>query len=394
MSKTKRNKFIEAMKETKPTTMDIFVVNLESLVASKDAETAAKEFFKYHTKPMGIIDESTCIKTPRSKGTRKILAMSPKFNVRRIITGSPITNSPFDMFAQSQFLEKNCLGFQTYNRFKEYYAVFKPIRLANGRTINVPERFVNLDDLAKRLEPMSYRVLKKDCLDLPPKIYETRSVDLTPIQRKIYNDILANKFTEFEGKEMTADIVLTTLLRQHQIICGSYTADDGTIIRIPECPRIYQLMDLLEETSGKVIIFANYVDNIKQICEYIEAKYGKESYVHYYGDTTTAERTDAIRLFEDPLSPVRFFVGNTQTAGRGITLVQAETVIYYSNNYSLESRQQSEDRAHRPGQTKSVTYVDMLCRDTIDEKIIKALMSKQSISQQILQDDPKEWFKL
>ena len=134
--------------------------------------------------------------------------------------------------------------------------------------------------------------------------------------------------------------------------------------------------------------------NITDIKEALTEAYGPESFVCYYGDVSEEDRVKAIQSFQDPDSPVRFFVGNTQTAGRGITLTEASTCIYNSNNFSLELRQQSEDRAHRIGQRNNVTYVDLVARATLDEKIIKALLQKRNISNQILQDELEEWIKL
>ena len=158
--------------------------------------------------------------------------------------------------------------------------------------------------------------------------------------------------------------------------------------------RLSVLEEVLEETSGKVIIWANYLQNIADITEMLASKYGKESFVVYTGATSSDDRVEAINLFQNANSPVRFFVGNVQTAGRGITLTAAQTVIYYSNNYSLEMRQQSEDRAHRHGQTNKVTYIDLVARDTLDEKIIQALLAKRNIANEILHDDLEEWIQL
>ena len=154
------------------------------------------------------------------------------------------------------------------------------------------------------------------------------------------------------------------------------------------------LKEVLSETSGKVIIWANYLQNITDIQDMLEKEYGKESFVTYTGSVSSDDRVEAIRLFQNANSPVRFFLGNVQTAGRGITLTAANTVIYYSNSYSLEMRQQSEDRAHRVGQLNPVTYVDLVARDSLDEKIIQALLAKRNIANEILNDDLEDWIKL
>jgi SNF2 family DNA or RNA helicase len=144
--------------------------------------------------------------------------------------------------------------------------------------------------------------------------------------------------------------------------------------------------------QGKVIIWANYRQNILEIVETLQGLFGADSVASYFGDTDTDEREHAIKEFQDPESPLRFFVGNTQTGGYGITLTEAQNVIYYSNSFDLEKRLQSEDRAHRIGQTNKVTYVDLVAKDTIDEKIVTALRNKLDLAQEVLGDEKwKNW---
>ena len=149
-------------------------------------------------------------------------------------------------------------------------------------------------------------------------------------------------------------------------------------------------MSVLEETEGKAIIWANYQLSVSEIIKRITKEYGEDSYVHYYGLTSQEDRQDFIRKFQnDP--KCRFLIGTPQTGGYGITLTQANTVIYYSNGYDLEKRLQSEDRAHRIGQKKTVTYVDLICEDTVDEKIVKALRGKINIASEVLGEELKAW---
>ena len=147
---------------------------------------------------------------------------------------------------------------------------------------------------------------------------------------------------------------------------------------------------LFRSASGKVIIWANYRSDIKDIADVLAAEYGKKSVVSYFGDTSNEDRQEAVRRFQtDP--DCMYFVGNPQTGGFGITLTAATNVVYYSNSYNLEHRLQSEDRAHRIGQKNAVTYVDLICRKSVDEKIVKALREKKQLSAQVLGDEWKEW---
>ena len=193
-----------------------------------------------------------------------------------------------------------------------------------------------------------------------------------------------------KGKMATAPHVLTQLMRLHQITCGHLKNDDDTITEIKN-NRITSLIELLEEVEGKVIIWANYVYDIKQIVSAISKKYGEDSIVQYYGAVAADVRQENIEKFQDPDSPARFFIGNPQTGGYGITLTAANNVVYYSNGYDLEKRLQSEDRAHRIGQKKAVTYVDLIAPKTVDEKIRKALRKKINIATEVMGEDLREW---
>ena len=183
---------------------------------------------------------------------------------------------------------------------------------------------------------------------------------------------------------------MTQLLRLHQISCGHLTGEDGEIQTFKN-NRVKELMNILAETDGKVIIWANYRQDIRNIRDEIQKEYGVDSVSTYFGDTPDKERQEIVKRFQDPDNSLRFFVGNQQTAGYGLTLTAASTVVYYSNNYDLEKRIQSEDRAHRIGQTKSVTYIDLMTEKTVDEKIVKSLRNKIDIAAKVLGEELKEW---
>jgi len=212
---------------------------------------------------------------------------------------------------------------------------------------------------------------------------------LSPDQKKLYEQMKKEALATLNGKRVTTVNVLTQLMRLHQITCGHFTADDGTTQRIPN-NRINELMNILEETEGKAIIWAHYQWDIKDIIKEINKVYGPGSVVDYYGLTPQENRQPNIKRFqEDP--ECRFFIGTPQTGGYGITLTQANTVVYYSNGYDLEKRLQSEDRAHRIGQKKSVTYVDLISEQTVDEKIVKALRKKINIASEVLGEELRDW---
>jgi len=243
--------------------------------------------------------------------------------------------------------------------------------------------------LSDQLKGFSYRVLKEDCLDLPEKIYMKRNIKLSPDQNKLYLQMKETALANLNGKQVTTVNVLTQLMRLHQITCGHFTADDGTTQLIAN-NRIDELMDVLAETEGKAIIWAHYQYDIHAIIKAITKEYGPGSIVDYYGLTPQDERQPNIKKFQDD-PRCRFMVGTPSTGGYGITLTAANTVIYYSNGYDLEKRLQSEDRAHRIGQQKSVTYVDLICEETVDEKIVKSLRKKINIASEVLGEELRSW---
>jgi len=384
-SKTKDKEYQQLLKQDYD--LHILLMNVEALSTKKGVEFAGK-FLRCH-KALMAVDESTTIKNPTAKRTKAILTLGKQVKYRRILTGAPVTKSPLDLYSQCAFLNEHLLGFTSYYTFRNRYAQMIE-RNFGGRRVQIVASYRRLDELAETLKPFSYRILKEDCLDLPPKIYMKREIELSDEQKKAYMTMKMMALAQVKGKLATAPHVLTQLMRLHQITCGHFKADDGTTKNLKN-NRMSELLDLLEEIEGKVIIWANYVYDIKQIVKTISQEYGEDSIVQYYGAIESKKRQANIEKFQDPKSKVRFFIGNPQTGGYGITLTAASNVIYYSNGYDLEKRLQSEDRAHRIGQKNSVTYIDIIARKTVDEKIVKALRKKINIASVIMGEELKDW---
>jgi len=384
ITKGQQEKLNELLKSSDK--LHILIMNVEALSTSKGTDFA-ESFLRTHNTIMAI-DESTTIKNSSAKRTKNILKLAPQSKYRRIMTGSPITKNPLDLYSQCEFLSPWLLDFASYYAFRNRYAEMKTIH-AKGRSIQVVNFFKNIGELSDKLKGFSYRVLKEDCLDLPDKIYVKRNVALTEEQSKLYKQMKTMALAILNGKQTTTVTVLTQLMRLHQITCGHFTADDGSTQNI-KSNRINELMNVLEEVEGKAIIWANYQKDMFEIKKAIEKEYGEGSVVDYYGLTPQENRQPNIKRFqEDP--ECRFFIGTPQTGGYGITLTQANTVVYYSNGYDLEKRLQSEDRAHRIGQKKSVTYVDLISEETVDEKIVKALRKKINIASEVLGEELRDW---
>ena len=367
--------------------LHILIMNVEAFSTKKGMQFAEK-FLNSHKVLMGI-DESTTIKNPAAKRTKNIVSLRPLTKYRRILTGSPVTKSPLDLFTQCYFLDPYLLDQSSYYVFRTRYAVCRKINVS-GRQVEIVVGYRNLAELSEKLKPFSYRVLKDDCLDLPKKTYMKRTVELTDEQKKVYKQMKQEAIAFLNGKMVTSATVITQLMRLHQITCGHFKSNDGTVQDIKN-NRITQLMDILDEVEGKAVIWAHYRHDIEKIVEAISKKYGNNTVVTYFGDTSTDDRQKAIKKIQDKESPVRFIIGTPQTGGYGITLTGASTMIYYSNGYDLEKRMQSEARIDRIGQEKPMTYIDIMAEDTIDDKIVKSLRNKVNIATEIMGEELKAW---
>ena len=364
----------------------ILLMNIEALSGSVGIKYVTQFLHKNNT--LLAIDESTTIKTPTASRTKNAIKISKLAKIRRIMTGSPVTKNPLDVYAQLEFLSPNITR-QNYWAFKSRYAVM--VRRNFGtRSTNLVVGFQRLPELNTIIDQYSYRVLKEDCLDLPEKIYTTRTISLTSEQVKAYEEMRRFNITEMDGKTMTSLSTLAALIRLHQITCGHVTFDDGDTKEI-KSNRMNELLNVLDEVDGKVIIWANYRFDIKKIQQTLSEKFGSDSVATYFGDTKDKDRQDIVEKFQDKNSSLKYFVGNPSTGGYGLTLTAAHTVVYYSNSYDLEKRMQSEDRAHRIGQVNKVTYVDIIAEGTVDEKIVRSLRSKIDIASEVMGEDVKNW---
>jgi SNF2 family DNA or RNA helicase len=385
INKKQQSKLSTLFEETHK--LKLLIMNVEAFSTKKGLDFASS-FLNSHQTLMAI-DESTTIKNPDAKRTKNIVALGKAAKYRRILTGSPVTKSPLDLYKQCEFLDEFLLDHASYYSFRTRYAVMKTANFG-GRSVQIVVAYRNLAELSEKLSPFSYRCLKEDCLDLPDYTYTTRIIQLTPEQQKIYNQMKQVALAQLDGKMMTTQSAMVQLMRLHQITCGHFTADDGSIKKIKN-DRLSTLVDILQEVENKAVIWAHYRNDIASIIEAVEKTFGKDSYVTYYGDTTNEERQNAIKQIQDPNSKVRFIIGTPQTGGYGITLTGANTMVYYANGYDYEKRIQSEARINRAGQTRKMTYIDIIAEKTIDEKIVKALRNKMNIATKITGDELKEW---
>lgn len=358
-----------------------------------------------------VLDESSRIKSPSAKRTKSIVASGRYAEYKRILTGTPVSNKPFDIYTQMRFLDPDfwkVRGLGNYNVFKNYFALWKDQMLESGRTFPMLLAYKNLDELYDMIKDDSSRILKEDALDLPPKLYTKRFFDMSPKQAKLYKDLRDNFVTTLDGGgSVEAELAITRMLRLQQITSG-FVAIEEKVVPDPSIPdhfeyvpkvvdieagknlRLKLLEEIIETVEGKAIIWARFTREVDMIMDMLG-----DRAVRYDGQVKTDARAAAIDSFQhdnDPETPgAQFFVANAQAAGTGLTLTKASTVIYYSNNFKLEERLQSEDRAHRIGTTKAVNYIDLICNGTIDSHIVNALIEKLDVSRIVMGDAIREW---
>lgn len=379
------------LSKVEPMKLHILVMNIEALATDRGFK-AAEKFLRGHD-VLFAIDESTIIKNPTATRTKRAIKLGNLASYRRIMTGTPVTQSPLDVYSQFQFLDQSILRSSTFYGFRNQYAVLRK-RYVNGRSFDEVVGFQRLSELQNLLKPYSFRALKRECLDLPEKIYTTRYVEPSEAQRKYYNQMRDDALAFLDtGELVAAPLVITQLLRLRQALCNVAPAGDkeGSVAIDDKNPRLDAVIELLEEAGEqKVIIWANFVHSIKLLQEGIGRTFGRDKVAYISGEVPALKRQEIVEQFQDPASPLKYLVMQTRTGGYGLTLTAASLVIYHDNDWSLEVRLQSEDRAHRIGQKNSVTYVDLVAPDTVEEKILAALLSKQALADRVTGDKLKE----
>jgi SNF2 family DNA or RNA helicase len=356
-----------------------------------NGKNAVNNFMKARKSVMVVLDEATRIKNPSAKRTKALVKMTMKQAAyKRVLTGTPVANSPFDVYAMMKYVDEtiwDSIGCKTFTAFKNYFGLWKTNHLNNGRTFPTLLRYRNLDQLKDVITKVSTRVNKEDALDLPDKIYKKHYFNMTGPQSRIYNELKKEFIVEISDDEsVAAPQAIVRLTRLHQITSGYVYVEETDSLKDLEGgnPRLDALKEVLEDNTGKIIIFAKFRRDIDKICELLGDKA-----VRYDGETSVDDKNKAIAEFQH--GEKQYFVANPAAAGEGLTLHAANTVIYYNNSFSLTQRLQSEDRAHRIGQSKNVLYIDIVCPHTIDEYIVEKLRTKNTIAAQVIGDDVKEW---
>ena len=386
----------EVLQRSKKKRLRIFAINIDALITKKGFAFALEFIIAYKT--MMVVDESTRIKNPTAGRTKAVMRLRPHAFYVRIATGTPVTNAPVDVFSQMEFLKAGLLGTTSYRAFYAEYAelltpdhpmmqrmIERNPRVARAQVVARDKegrpKWRNLSKLQRLLEPHTYRVKKEECLDLPPKIYKTHYFELSPGQKKAYKLMKKERRMELK-EEVVAVQALSAGIKLQQITSG-FTLHEGEVHYVADKnTRLKALMDLIEDIDGQFIVWARFREEIRAITELLQKN--KIPAAAYFGDVNAADREAAIDNFQG--GKIRAFIGQQQAAGMGLTLTAAQTAIYYSNDFNLEHRLQSEDRCHRKGTKGNVVYIDLVAEDSIDEVIATALQRKSDMAAAIVGD--------
>lgn len=339
-----------------------------------------------------VLDESQRVKNPNAKTSKRILGSHVAAPFRRCLSGTPVDNSPFDLYNQLRFLDPDIwkrMGLHTFAMFKQHFGVWETWQSANG-TFPKCVAYRNLPQLHAALTSLGSRITKDEVLpNLPAKLYSKRYVELTAQQQRVYKQLTDDLIAEMDSGVVTAALAITRLLRFQQVVCGYLPAsdDDPTLVDIPGGnPRLECLAELCEDLGHKAIVWARFRRDIQLISQH---PVFRDRCVVVDGSVTGEARGEALDKFQK--GDTQFLIGNPAAISTGVTLHSAKTVIYYSNSFKLSDRLQSEDRAHRIGTRHAVHYVDLVAPDTVDERIVDSLRQKVNVAATITGDTLREW---
>jgi len=352
---------------------DWFVTNFETLpiVMEKLEKIVNNKWFV-------ILDEFTKIKNPFAKRTKTCVKLGKLTDHKTILSGTPITQNAYDIFAPFMFLDNGETFGLNYENFIDKYFWRNGYRKVamNG----------SLEQISEKIFDSSTRFRKKECIDIPDKIYDTRILELPAYNKDKYDEMVKYAITQLMDSEaVTAPIILVQLLRLSQITSGFVVDEMNRIVDFKEQPKLDAFQDILDSSNGsKIIVWSRFKHDVDKLYEQCN-KSGVKA-VKLYSDTKQDARTRNIKAFQEDKT-TKVILGTAGTGGHGIDLVAGSIVVYYSNSYSLEQRLQSEDRAHRAGQKNQVTYIDLLCKGTVDIAIYKILRAKKSIADVVTRDN-------
>lgn len=397
----KQQAALEQLFKPDPLELKVLIMNVEGLHTPR-AFAFARKFVLAHQTLM-VVDESTKIASPKAACTDRCIKLGERCPYRLILTGQPVPQSPLGVWAQFFFLDPAILDGSDFLAFKNRYAEQekKWLTKPNGTRyeFNAVVGYQYLDDLEARIAPHSFRVLKRDCLDLPEKVYTRRHVELGDEQLRVYRELQSRSYAELqteerEGRTVSAVLVLTKLLRLRQVLAGFVSLDpedgdpvDVKLVKWLDGTRIDELAEAWE-TAGrpKLLVWSYFRPSLLKLYERGRELAGEDGAGLFFGDTKVDARAELVNRFQDPQDPLRWLVLNPRSGGHGLTLTAAKLVAYHDRDWSRELRLQSEDRAHRAGLKHSVTYLDLLTPGTVDDAITQVYETVGLLADQVTGD--------
>lgn len=371
-----------------PDPLRVAVVNYEACWRLK-SDDGRRDYLMEYDADMIVCDESQRIKNPGAKQAKAMHALGDRARYRMILSGTPVQNNPLDVWSQWRFLDASVFG-KSFPQFRGRYAVMGGV--GNHQYLGAR----NLDELTRKAHSIALRVTKEECLDLPEKTFEDRYIELPEASMKLYKQLQRESYAELEGgEEITANNVLTRLLRLQQLTGGFLSGDDGKPTAVNHA-KLDALEDIVQaiciDEGRKLVIFCRFRAEIEAINALVDKLLAPQrlTRVSIWGDVPISERGGLVNRFQtDPAC--RAFVGNIDACAEGITLNAACNAVYYSTNFNSAKYRQSQDRIHRIGQTHKCTYTHLLVPGTIDMHIMQALKSKEELSRTIV-DNWKKYF--
>lgn len=351
----------------------VITIASESISAGSAADLLTELVQIFGKRMLLVVDESHQWSNASAKRVKLLLKLAGSIAYKRINTGSPITDGIEGLYSQFAILNPAILGHKSQTSFNREFCQLEPIYGAPRGAMRIVG-YKNLKKLQDRVDGYTFRATKEEYLDLPEKIYQTVHVPFHPEQKKIYNDLKNSAAAEINGTEITAPLAISVLSKLRQITGGSVLDNEGNEHEIP-CNKITTLLGLCESIPKGGIVWVTYVSEARRVTEALKkAGYNVGTYI---GATSAAERT----LITAP-GAVDWLVANW-SASTGLNLQHWEYNIYYSNTFNAAERWQSEDRTHRVGQDRSVTYIDLVVPGTVDEAVVQALQRKREIADTI-----------
>lgn len=347
------------------------VVGVESVSASTRVALALHALID--SKTMVIMDESSYIKGPFSTRTMRVTEYAKKARYRLILTGTPISQGVVDLFAQMKFLSPEILGYNSFYTFARRHLIY------SDRFPGMIISSKNIPFLSAQIEPYVYQVTKDECMDLPDKMYDHFSFDMTREQKRIYEEAKEYWFeqlVDYNSDYQRSIVIMGMFTALQQVACGFWhrRVKGGWETVEMYHHRLEYLQDAIDRASGQIVIWSKYQHDIAEIKEMLQKQYGNDSVCLFHGDINEKQRAAELDKFHS--GSARFFLATPQCGGYGLTLNEAETVIFYSNGFKYSERIQAEDRTHRIGQTKRVLYIDIWADCGIEDRISSALASK------------------